>query len=102
LDRAIETMGQDEAAEIRHLDRVAIGLVGRVGNGEQRERKRRLGLPARLDGGNLRRLMRGGVESVLVAPEYLPRNPDGETPNRHRQHDAAFFDGSSLADQPSA
>src|SRR5262249_6946896 len=84
LDRAIETMGQDEAAEIRHLDRVAIGLVGRVGNGEQRERKGRLGLPARLDGGNFRRLMSGGGESVWVAEEYLQRNQDGEKPERHR------------------
>ena len=71
-------MGQDEATEIGHLDREAISLVGRVGNGEQRERKGRLGLPARLDGGNLRRLMRGGIESVLVAEEYLQGNQEGE------------------------
>src|SRR5262249_57381348 len=101
LDLAIETMGQDEAAEIGHLDREAIGLVGRVGNGEQRERKGRLGIPPRLDGGGLRRLMRGGVESVLVAQEYLQRNQEGEQPERHRQPDAAFFGGSSLADKPS-
>src|SRR5262249_16217647 len=71
LDLAMETMGQDEAAEIGYLDRVAIGLVGRVGNGEQSERKGRLSIPARLDGGNFRRLIHGGVESVLVAQEYL-------------------------------
>src|SRR5262249_60905173 len=69
LDLAIETMGQDEAPEMRHLDRVAIGLVGRVRNGEQRERKGRLGIPARRNGGKLRRLVRGGVESAPVAQE---------------------------------
>ncbi len=71
-------MGQDEAAEIGHLDRVAIGLVGRVGNGEQGERKGWLGLPARLDGGKLRRLMSGCVEAVLVAQEYLQGNQEGQ------------------------
>src|SRR5262249_21017361 len=101
LDLAVETMGQDEAAEIGHLDREAIGLVGRVWNGEQRERKGRLGIPARFDGGNLRRLIGGGVEPVLAAKEYLQRNKEREYPERHRKNTAPSFAGSSLADQQS-
>jgi hypothetical protein len=50
-------VSQDEAAQIGYLDRVAIGLVGWVGNGEQGERKGVLGIPARLDGGELDRLV---------------------------------------------
>jgi hypothetical protein len=41
LDLSTEAVGQDEAAEIRYFDRISIGLVGRVGNGEQASGKDR-------------------------------------------------------------
>ena len=35
FDLAVQTMGQDEAAEKRHIDGEAIGFVGGVWNGKQ-------------------------------------------------------------------
>ncbi len=88
--RAIPAVGQDQAAQTRHLDDGAVGLVRLVGQGEQDQRQAGRGLPVRLDRGELGRLVFERVEPVQVAEEQLQRHEEGQQPERHREHDPAL------------
>ena len=66
-----ERVGQDEAAEIRHLERPSRDLGLLIGPADDDERRSRLRLPMALHGGELGRLMVKGVETVQVADDDL-------------------------------
>ena len=74
LDRAVEAVRQDQAAEIGDLDGEAVGSACVVGNGEEDERDCAAGLPMRLDRRELGRLVLERVQPMLVADEDLQRH----------------------------
>ena len=57
---AIDVMGEDQAAQQRHFDGVVIGFGLLVGNGEQGQRRARLAVPMRFDGGQFGGLVFAG------------------------------------------
>ena len=88
---AIDVVGEDETAQQRHLDGIAVCLGLLVGNGEQDERRARLPVPVRLNGGQLGGLMMQRVETLQVTQEYLQRHQHGQKPQRHGQNQPGFF-----------
>ena len=72
--RPVERMGQDEAAEIRHVDRVPVPLGGLIGNRKQGQRHAGSGLPPRFDRRDLGRLVLARIETVLVPNDHLQRH----------------------------
>ena len=85
-------MRQDQAAEIRDVDRVAIALLRLIGNRKQGQRCGTDTVPAGFDRGDLGGLILKAVEPVAVAEEDLQRDRNRQQPQRHGQHAAGFFD----------
>ncbi len=84
----VPAVGQDHAAKMRDLDRIAGRLGRHVGPAEEDERYALVGLvlPMALDGGDLRRLILEVHEAMSVADRYLQRRNHENQPHRHRQH----------------
>jgi len=85
---AVPTVGQNQAAEMWHFDRIARRLGGHVGPAEQDQRHTFAGLalPMPFDRGDLRRLMLARHEPVRIANSDLYRCNDEDKPHGHRQH----------------
>jgi hypothetical protein len=87
LDLAIPGVRQDQAAQVRDLDRIAGDFRVHVRKADQVERGATfLGLPQAFDRGNLRRLVLAGIQAVLVAHQRLHRREHEQQPERHRKH----------------
>ena len=90
---AVQTMGEDQAAELRDRERV-VGPLGRhVRHAEQDQGRAALRLEMALHRRDLGRLMLEGVEAVQVARDDLDRRHQGRHPQRHREHHARAFVG---------
>ena len=81
-------MGQDQAAQVWHLDLVVRGLGFHVGNAEQNQRRRftRLVFPVTFDRGDFHRLILKGIQAVGVTNKGLHRRNHQGHPHRHREH----------------
>src|SRR5207244_4925289 len=88
-----------QAAYTRDVDREVVGLGFLARDSEERDRDSPSGLPTRLDRRKLCRLMRQRIETMVVSNDDLQGHQNGEKPQRHRQHRAAFFDELSTPQQ---
>ncbi|MNS94182.1 hypothetical protein D3C72_1283930 [compost metagenome] len=81
-------MGQDQAAQARHLDREARLFARHVGPAEQQQRQAFIAfvLPVAFQRGDLGGLVLERVQAVQVADHGLDRRDDQQHPHRHRQH----------------
>ncbi len=84
----IQTVGQDQAAEGRNFQPVAGALLLHIRPAKQQQRSGFTGrvFPVPLDGGNLRRLMLKGVQTMHIAHHGLDRGHHQRHPQRHREH----------------
>src|SRR5258707_548308 len=71
LDRGIEIMREDQAAELGDLERESGLFSFVIGDADQDQRRGRRRVVASLDGGDLLRLVFEGVEAMLVAGDDL-------------------------------
>ena len=86
LDRSVEFVGQDQAAEPGDLDGVIRRRGPHVGPAEQNQRRARAGLEVAFQRGDLGGLVVQRIEAVRVAGENLDRRDDGRHRHRHREH----------------
>ena len=80
----------DEAAEPGHLNREQVALARLVGHGDQHLRGGLLALPARLDRGELGRLVLEHVIAGEMAKKQLHRDDYCDQAEPPVQHDAGF------------
>ncbi len=85
---AIETVGQDQRAEIGDGDLVVGVLLAHVGDAEEDFRRVALGLEIALHRGDLGGLVGERVEPMQVADDDLSGRGQRRHPHRHREHHA--------------
>ncbi|KWV89095.1 hypothetical protein PFLmoz3_01994 [Pseudomonas fluorescens] len=84
----VQGVSQDQAAQVRNLDRV-FGFLGfHVRPTEQNQRRGLVAdiFPVAFNRGDLGRLMLEGIEAVEVADHRLDGRNDQGHPHRHREH----------------
>ncbi len=99
LHLAVPGMGQDQAAQMRNLDRGVqlLGII--VGDAEQGQCVRRLGVVQALDGGELGRLIPRVLRPCRSPSTNLQRHQHDQQVQRHLDHQLAFLGRSLAADQ---